>query len=238
MRETSVGSLEEVSLSAARWMAAALRDAAETKERVVFALPGGRSIARPLAALTNESVDWQRIEIFFVDERHLQLGNRDRNDTAVDELLTSELVKNRKLREAQIHRAPHLPGRLQESARNYWNELQRFGGAVDVALFGAGEDGHIASLFPGRSELAVDVPGILAVRAAPKPPAERISMSPGLIASAAAACVLFFGSGKRDAFDSFRDDRAQVASCPAKLTASAKNLLVVADHAANGSDDL
>ena len=218
-------------------MATALRDAADIRERVIFALPGGRSIARPLAALANESIDWQCIEIFFVDERHLQLGSRDRNDTAVDELFTSELVRHEKLREAQIHRAPHLPGRLQESAHNYWNELQRFGGTVDVALFGAGEDGHIASLFPGRSELAVDVPGILAVRESPKPPPERISMSPGLIASATAACVLFFGSGKRDAFDCFRDSRAQVASCPAKLAASAKNLLVVADHAANGSDD-
>ncbi|MBU8913893.1 MAG: 6-phosphogluconolactonase [Spirochaetales bacterium] len=237
MRETSVGSLEEVSLSAAQWMAAALRDAADTKDRVVFALPGGRSIARPLAALANELIDWQRIEIFFVDERHLPLGSVDRNDTVVDELFTSELVRHGRLREAQIHRAPHLPGHLQESARDYWDELKRFGGTVDVALFGAGEDGHIASLFPGRNELAVDVPGMLAVRGSPKPPAERITMSPGLIASVAAACVLFFGSGKRGAFDSFRDDRTPVASCPAKLAASATNLLVLADHAANGSDD-
>ena len=237
MRETSVGSLEEVSLSAARWMAAALRDAADTKERVIFALPGGRSIARPLAALANEAVDWQRIEIFFVDERHLPDGSTDRNDAAVDELLTSGLVALGRLRETQIHRAPHLPGRVEDSARSYRAELQQFGGVVDVALFASGEDGHIASLFPDRPELTVDEPGILAVRDSPKPPPERISMSPGLIASIPSVCMLFIGGGKRDAFDRFRDKRTSLAFCPAKLVSEAENLLVVADHAANGSDD-
>lgn len=236
MRETSVGSLEEMSLFAARWIAAALRDSANTRERVIFALPGGRSIARPLAALANEDIDWKSIEIFFVDERHLPADSTDRNDAAVGEYLTLELVKRGDLREAQIHRAPHLPGRLDESAEVYWNELQRFGGAVHVALFGAGEDGHIASLFPDRNELAADGPGMLAVRNSPKPPPERISMSPGLIASIPAVCVLFIGSGKHDAFDRFRDGHTPMTSCPAKLVSEAENLLVAADHAANGSD--
>ena len=237
MHETSIGSLEEVSLSAARWMATALRDSANTKERVIFALPGGRSIAGPLAALANENIDWKSIEIFFVDERHLPAGSTNRNDAAVGEYLTLELVKRGKLRDAQIHRIPHLPGRPDESAKVYWNELQRFGGTVDVALFGAGEDGHIASLFPDRNELAADGPDVLAVRNSPKPPPERISMSPGLIASIPTVCVLFIGSPKRDAFDRFRDEHTPVTSCPAKLTSRAENLLVVADHAANGSDD-
>lgn len=236
MRETSIGSLQEMSQSAARWIAAALRHSADTRERVIFALPGGRSIARPLAALANQNIDWKSIEIFFVDERHLPAASTDRNDAAVGEYLTLELVKHGDLREAQIHRAPHLPGRLDESTEVYWKELQRFGGAVDVALFGAGEDGHIASLFPDRNELADDGPGMLAVRNSPKPPAERISMSPGLIASIPAVCLLFMGSGKRDALGRYRDKRTPMTSCPAKLVSRAEDLLVVADYAANGGD--
>jgi len=218
-------------------MAAALRHAAHKKERVIFALPGGRSIARPLSALANEDVDWRSIEIFFVDERHLPHGSADRNDAAVGEYLTSELVRRGELRETQIHRVPYLPGRLNEVARAYQKEMGRYGGVVDLALFGAGEDGHIASLFPDREELSADGPQMLAIRNPPKPPPERISMSPGLISSVPAACLLFVGGGKRDAFDRFRDEHVPVTSCPAKLVARAENLLVVADYAATGSDD-
>jgi len=237
MRETSIGSLEEMAGTAARWMATALRDAADTKKQVVFALPGGRSIARPLAALANEDVNWRSIEIFFVDERHLPRGSADRNDAAVGEYLTSELVRRGELRETQIHRVPYLPGRLNEVARAYQKEMARYGGSVDVALFGAGEDGHIASLFPDREELSADGPQMLAIRNPPKPPPERVSMSPRLISSVRSVCLLFVGGGKRDAFARFRDEGVPVISCPAKLVSRAENLLVAVDSAAAGGDD-
>jgi 6-phosphogluconolactonase len=234
MRETRVGALEEISLSAAGWMAAALRRTLEAKERAVLGLPGGRSIERPLAALAKETLDWPRIEIFFVDERHLPAGNPDRNDVTVDELFSSLLVRSGKLGETQIHRVPYEPGRPDAAAMRYWRELQDNGGTVDVALFGTGEDGHIASLFPGASELSAGEAGILAVRNSPKPPSDRISMSPALVASITSVCLLFFGDGKREALRRFRDDTTPVTSCPAKLVSAATDLLVVADHAADG----
>lgn len=47
----------------------------------------------------------------------------------------------------------------------------------DVIALGVGPDGHVASLFPNRPELAVTDRWVLPVTASPKPPAERITMS-------------------------------------------------------------
>jgi 6-phosphogluconolactonase len=107
-----------------------------------------------------------------------------------------------------------------------------------VAMFGAGEDGHIASLFPGRSELLSAGTAFLSVRDAPKPPSDRVSMSPALIRTISSICLLFFGESKRDALRNFQDEEAPPASCPAKLARAAGNLLVAADLAAgSGAGD-
>src|SRR4051812_36951228 len=50
-----------------------------------------------------------------------------------------------------------------------------FGGALDVALLGLGEDGHIASLFPGNPALDSDAP-VIAIHDSPKPPSVRLTL--------------------------------------------------------------
>lgn len=47
----------------------------------------------------------------------------------------------------------------------------------DVILLGLGPDGHVASLFPNRSQLAATDSWVLPVENSPKPPPERITFS-------------------------------------------------------------
>lgn len=47
----------------------------------------------------------------------------------------------------------------------------------DVILLGLGPDGHVASLFPNRSQLAAADAWVLPVENSPKPPPERITFS-------------------------------------------------------------
>ena len=47
----------------------------------------------------------------------------------------------------------------------------------DVILLGLGPDGHVASLFPNRSQLAATHEWVLPVENSPKPPPERITLS-------------------------------------------------------------
>ena len=73
-----------------------------------------------------------------------------------------------------------------------------FANGLDVALLGLGEDGHIASLFPGHPALASREP-VLHISDSPKPPPERMSLGLPLLARAGLCVLLATGEGKRDA---------------------------------------
>jgi 6-phosphogluconolactonase len=62
-----------------------------------------------------------------------------------------------------------------------------------------GEDGHVASLFPGESETAMSDPALFRDVTAVKPPPLRITMGYGLIAQARQVWVLASGAGKQAA---------------------------------------
>jgi 6-phosphogluconolactonase len=69
---------------------------------------------------------------------------------------------------------------------------------LDVVLLGVGEDGHTASLFPGRPE--VGAPGsAVAVHGSPKPPPDRVSLTMEVLREARRVVMLATGSGKREA---------------------------------------
>jgi len=73
----------------------------------------------------------------------------------------------------------------------------RFGGKLDAVLLGLGADGHVASLFPGAAlhERAL----VAFVRASPKPPAQRITLTRSMLATARHAVLVVSGEAKRPA---------------------------------------
>jgi len=73
---------------------------------------------------------------------------------------------------------------------------ERFQGGLDVLLLGLGEDGHVASLFPGRS---AGNGRVAHIRSSPKPPLERITLTRAFLATARCAVCLAAGEAKRDA---------------------------------------
>ena len=72
---------------------------------------------------------------------------------------------------------------------------EQFDGGLDIALVGVGEDGHVASLFPGHPALDVE-DSVLAVHDSPKPPAARISLTLRTLKQAETLIVLARGKGK------------------------------------------
>ena len=71
---------------------------------------------------------------------------------------------------------------------------------LDLIFLGMGEDGHVASLFPGVPLQKLDsaVP-FLFIENSPKPPPRRISLNYAAIAAAKQVWVLVSGAGKAPA---------------------------------------
>jgi 6-phosphogluconolactonase len=142
---------------------------------VSCALSGGATALIFLSALRNAKVDWKRITLFWADERAVSPDDPDSNYGLADRMLLSPLG-------AQAPRAIRMPAELSPLGQAaLWydaalsSELQ--GGALDLALLGVGEDGHICSLFPGHKALLQDEGRTVAVEDAPKPPSRRVSLT-------------------------------------------------------------
>ena len=83
---------------------------------------------------------------------------------------------------------------------------------LDLIFLGMGEDGHVASLFPGEMETADSDPAVYcAVKNSPKPPPNRITLGYAAIAAARQVWVLVSGAGKEGAL---RESLAANGSTP------------------------
>jgi 6-phosphogluconolactonase len=159
---------------------AALAHALARRGRAVLAIPGGRSPGPVLTALAARLTEAERrnLHLCWVDERAVPAGHPDRNDGAtLAAWRAGGPLPN-------VHAAPADPGRDPVAAAGaYADDLAAVlaGGPLDAVLLGFGEDGHVASLFPGCQDLDRQEP-VFAVIDAPKPPAGRLTMGLTLLA--------------------------------------------------------
>jgi 6-phosphogluconolactonase len=189
-------------------------------QRGVFriALAGGETPRRCYEILRKMKFDWERLHIYFGDERCLPRGDSQRNDYMANEVL----LKYVPIPSENIHAIPAERGALI-AATEYAVTLEHVL-PIDLILLGMGEDGHAASLFPGNPAI-LKHESVVAVFDAPKPPAERVSLSMGTLNSAREKIFMVAGFGKRDALELI----ARGAALPAAQVAGAVWYM---DHAA------
>jgi 6-phosphogluconolactonase len=172
-----------------------VRDAVASRGRCHLALAGGSTPAdlyRELAR--NDELPWDRVHVWFGDERHVPPAHPDSNYRMVHETLLGEAH----LPAANVHRIPaELPA--DEAARAYESELRgAFPGPLprfDLALLGLGEDGHTASLFPESD--ALEVRGrLVAAPFVARLDAHRITLTAPVLCAARAVWFLAVGERK------------------------------------------
>lgn len=140
------------------------------------------------------TVDWQRVELWWGDERFVPTDHGDRNSVQTVRATGGRVG-------VDLDRVHEVPGpddgyTLDEAAESYAAELGET--TFDVCLLGLGPDGHVASLFPDHPSLTT--PGrVIGVRNSPKPPPERISTTLEVINSATAVWLVVSGEEKADA---------------------------------------
>ena len=179
-----------------------VREAVAARGRAVVALSGGstpRDVYRHLAR--ELSLPWERIELFFGDERSVPPTDKDSNFRMAKEAMLDALSAAGKLPAANVHRIEAEQG-AAEAARRYEAELARVLGEgfpkFDLVLLGLGPDGHTASLFPGTAGLSEPSRRVIANHVE-KFSTDRITFTFPLINQARQALFLVRGADKQDA---------------------------------------
>ena len=95
---------------------------------------------------------------------------------------------------------------------------------IDILLLSVGEDGHIASLFPGNVVLGESLRRVVPV-VGPKTPFKRMTITPAVIASASLVFVLASGEQKAAIFRKIFSSSCDQVSLPACLVKDAVWLL-------------
>jgi len=176
----------------------AASQAIAARGRFSIVLAGGDTPRRLYRALAGVDADWTRWHVYFGDERCLAPGEADRNDTMARKAWLDRVT----VPPAQCHAVPAELGPEEGAAR--YARLLAGVEEFDLVLLGLGEDGHTASLFPG-SYLgdATEAPAALAVRDAPKPPPERVSLSARRLSASRQVLFIVSGAAKARAVKSW-----------------------------------
>jgi 6-phosphogluconolactonase len=157
-------------------------------ERGVFriVLAGGTTPQQAYALLAMTAQDWARWQVFWGDERCVPVADPQRNS---------------QWRWSGAQHFP-IPAELgaQIAATQYAQTVAQYL-PFDLVLLGMGEDGHTASLFPG-ADFAQGLS--VAIYHAPKPPAERVSLTIEALQACRQQLVLVTGAGKAQAVAAWR----------------------------------
>ena len=131
----------------------------------------------------SRAVRWDRMHIWFSDERFLPGGDPERNDTAVVAVADSlGLLREHIHSVAGPDSTTSVDGAVYGYALELWGRRVLRPGDLPapvfaVSILGVGPDGHVASLFPGRPEVGLREGTVVAITDSPKPPPIRVSFT-------------------------------------------------------------
>ena len=163
------------------------------RARFDLALTGGTlglAISKSLVEVLNQnSEDFAGLHIWWSDERFVESNSEERNAIPFhNKLHNKNVIVHEVISSDQ--------GTAQEALADYDSQLENVD--LDLAILGLGPDGHVASIFPGRSDLD-NLNRVFLIEDSPKPPSVRISFTMAMINSAEKVWIVATGEGKADA---------------------------------------
>ncbi|HYE42519.1 MAG TPA: 6-phosphogluconolactonase [Caulobacteraceae bacterium] len=193
-------------------LAQALQAAVEEGGQALLAVAGGTTPAPILRRLARQPIPWRRIAVTLTDERRVAADAPESNERLVRETLLAGPAAVAAF--APLRQGPVTP-------------------PPDAVLLGMGEDGHIASIFPGDPQMGalLDTRAQPACLAVPKghgvpPPQPRLSLNLAALAGAGRIVLAIRGEAKRQLYA-----RATAGGTPdlpvARLMASEARLVTV-----------
>ena len=173
--------------------------------RAGLILPGGSS-PQALLPLLAQQLDSQRIDLSPSDERWVPAQAAESNWQLLHQGLPQANCLD-----------PRQGVTLEQSASS-WGEQLAQGSPFSAVLLGVGEDGHIASLFPGMPGLAdaLDPQALPAAlpALAPQEPRLRLSLNLAMLQRGQWLGLLAFGARKRELIESVLSDQPAAHELP------------------------
>jgi 6-phosphogluconolactonase len=218
-------------------MAKAIRDALRDRGSAAIALSGGNSPRDAYALLAEEAFDWNKIDVYWVDERAVPPSS-DRSNYGHAK---TSLLDPARVPEAKIHRMRGEADDLAKAASDYEGELRdtvasKLGGlpALDLVVLGIGDDGHTASLFPGEDTVHVTDRLVAAVPAKGAREA-RLTLTTPVLENARASVILVLGASKHAPLERVWAVNGSLDETPARIVRSFRGSVTwVIDRAAGG----
>jgi 6-phosphogluconolactonase len=176
------------------------REAIAAGGRFSVALSGGNTphgVYSLLAAEQGKALPWNRIFVFFGDERHVPPDHPDSNYRMANETLLSKVP----IPPQNVFRVPaELPAdaaaaQYEQSVREFFNLRDNTWPNFDLVLLGLGDDGHTASLFPGTAALQ-ETSRLVVANWVEKFQSYRITFTYPVLNHAVEALFLVSGEGK------------------------------------------
>ena len=200
----------------------ATNEAVRARGRAFVALSGGSTPKRMGALLAGdrfrEEIPWDRLELFWGDERWVPLADPESNAGAA----RRGWIDRVPVPTASVHPWPTEEGEPDAAAAAYAETLRRCFGVdgglprFDLVLLGMGDDGHTASLFPRtralaeRERLAVD-------NFVPKLGASRLTLTVPVLNAGREVVFLAAGDGKAETLRDVLEGPARPDDLPSQL---------------------
>ncbi|MCR4510394.1 6-phosphogluconolactonase [Pseudomonas sp. 32.2.56] len=173
--------------------------------RAGLILPGGSS-PQALLPLLAQQLDSQRIDLSPSDERWVPAQAAESNWQLLHQGLPQANCLD-----------PRQGVTLEQSASSWGEQLAQWS-PFSAVLLGMGEDGHIASLFPGMPGLAdaLDPQALPAAlpALAPQEPRQRLSLNLAMLQRGQWLGLLAFGARKRELIESVLSDQPAAHELP------------------------
>jgi 6-phosphogluconolactonase len=200
--------------------------AAAVREHGAFnvALAGGSTPKALYSLLATDpslrsQVPWEKLHLFFGDERHVGPGDADSNFRMATEAMISRVP----LTKDQVVRIKGEYPDAEEAAREYEQALQSYFKLkpgeyprFDLLFAGMGNEGHTLSLFPGTKALHAD--GRIVVRNwIGKLYTERITLTAAAASNAARILFMVTGADKAPALKAVLEGPFEPEQLPAQL---------------------
>jgi 6-phosphogluconolactonase len=182
----------------AQHIGALLEDALASQEHATLAVSGGSTPKLLFESMVAAGFRWERVHLFFVDERCVPPDDPESNYRLANE----NLIAPSHVPPSLVHRI-HGEMQPEAAAQKYVDDIRNFFGLeecemphFDVVQCGMGPDAHTASLFPG--EASVDdhehIAGAVYVRKMPDK--WRVTLLPGALLAAKNTVFLVTGADK------------------------------------------